>query len=85
MSQIHLPEEDRLLGPQEGLAIRFAEKLATDFRSVDSAFMSELRCVFSDAEIAELGMMIGQYISLGRLLVVAGADRAAQEIYVPEY
>ena len=53
MSQIHLPEEDRLLGPQEGLAIRFAEKLATDFRSVDSAFMSELRCVFSDAEIAE--------------------------------
>ena len=34
--------------------------------------MSELREHFSDAEIAELGMMIGQYISLGRLLVIAG-------------
>ncbi len=65
--------------------MRFAEKLATDFRTVDAAFMSELREHFSDAEIAELGMMIGQYISLGRLLVIAGGHRAACEIYVPDY
>ncbi len=65
--------------------MRFAEKLATDFRRVDAAFMSELREHFSDAEIAELGMMIGQYISLGRLLVIAGGHRAACEIYVPDY
>ena len=65
--------------------MRFAEKLATDFRSVDSAFKAELREHFSDAEIAELGMMIGQYIALGRLLVVAGAHKAACEIYVPDY
>jgi alkylhydroperoxidase family enzyme len=58
---------------------------ATDFRSVDSAFKAELREHFSDAEIAELGMMIGQYIALGRLLVVAGAHKAACEIYVPDY
>ena len=51
--------------------MRFAEKLATDFRAVDSAFKAELREHFSDAEIAELGMMIGQYIALGRLLVIA--------------
>ncbi len=59
--------------------------LAADFRSVDAAFVAELREHFADPEIAELGMMIGQYISLGRLLVIAGAHRAACEIYVPEY
>ena len=38
-----------------------------------------------DAEIAELCMMINQYLALGRLLVIAGADKAACEIYVPDY
>lgn len=65
--------------------MRFAEKLAKDFRSVDARFKAELREHFSDAEIAELGMMIGQYISLGRLLVIAGGHKAACEIYVPDY
>ena len=64
--------------------MRFAEKLATDFRSGDAAFRAELREHLSDAEIAELGMMIGQYLALGRLLVIAGGHRAACEIYVPE-
>jgi alkylhydroperoxidase family enzyme len=65
--------------------VRFAEKLAKDFRSVDARFKAELREHFSDAEIAELGMMIGQYISLGRLLVIAGGHKAACKIYVPDY
>ncbi len=64
--------------------MRFAEKLATDFQSVDTAFKAELREHFSDAEIAELGMMVSQYLALGRLLVIAGGHRAAGEIYVPE-
>jgi alkylhydroperoxidase family enzyme len=65
--------------------VRFAERVATDFRSVDEGFMAELRAHFDDAEVAELAMMIGQYISLGRLLVMAGGDKAACEIYVPSY
>ena len=64
--------------------MRFAEKLASDFRGVDARFKTELREHFSDAEIAELGMMINQYIALGRLLVVAGGDKLACEIYVPK-
>ena len=64
--------------------MRFAEKLATDFRTVDAAFKAELREHYSLAEIAELGMMIGQYLSLGRLLVIAGGDKLASEIYVPD-
>jgi alkylhydroperoxidase family enzyme len=51
---------------------------------VDKEFKAELRAHFSDAEIAELGMMIGQYIALGRLLVIAGAHEMACEIYVPD-
>ncbi len=65
--------------------MRFAEKLAADFRTVDSAFKAELREHFSDAEIAELGMMIGQYIALGRLLVISGGHQAACELYVPDF
>lgn len=51
---------------------------------MDSAFKAELREHFEDAEIAELGLMIGQYIALGRLLVIAGGSKLAREIYVPE-
>ncbi len=64
--------------------MRLAEKLATNFRSVDHAFKAELREHFTDAEIAELVLMINQYIAVGRLLVVAGVDKAACEIYVPK-
>ena len=65
--------------------MRFAEKLALDFRTADAVFISELREHFADAEIAELGMMINQYIALGRLLVVAGAHRGACEIYSQQF
>ncbi len=59
--------------------------MATDFRTVDATFLQELRSHFDDAETAELLMMIGQYVALGRMLVITGGHRAACEIYVPEY
>ncbi len=64
--------------------MQLAERAALDFRTIDAAFVASLREQFSDAEIAELGMMIQQYIALGRLLVMAGGDKMACEIYVPE-
>jgi alkylhydroperoxidase family enzyme len=67
------------------LAVRFAERLATDHRTVDRAFKAELREHFKDAEIAELAFMINQYIALGRLLVISGGDKLACEIYTPKY
>ena len=70
-----------MLEPAEALAVRFAEKVATDHRTVDAAFRAELREHFSDAQVVELGMMIGQYISFGRLLVMFYNDTAASEIY----
>jgi hypothetical protein len=59
--------------------------MATDHRSVDADFMTELRSAFTDAEVAELLLMIGQYISLGRMLVMIGGHKGACEIYVPEF
>ena len=56
--------------PRERAALGFAEKLAVDHHGIDDAFFDELRGQFSDPEILELGMMIGQYIGFGRLLKV---------------
>ncbi len=55
---------------REQLGVLYAEKLAVDHRSLDDAFFDELRTVFTDPEIVELGMMAGQYIGFGRLLMV---------------
>jgi alkylhydroperoxidase family enzyme len=53
---------------RERMALEFAEKMALDHWSLDNAFFARLHEEFSDAEILELGMMIGQYIGFGRLL-----------------
>lgn len=55
---------------RERMALEFAEKLALDHHSVDDDDFTRLREEFSDPEILELGMMIGQYIGFGRLLKV---------------
>ena len=83
IAEIHKPEAERDLPPRESLAVRWAERSATDFRRVDEEFLQELREHFSEAEIVELGMMIGQYLAFGRLLVMLGRHRAACEIYPP--
>lgn len=58
------------LTPREALAIEFAARLATDHRNIDEAFFDRLREQFEEPEILELGMMAGQYIGFGRLLMV---------------
>ncbi len=56
--------------PREALAVEFAERLASDHQSIDDGFFERLRTCFSEPEILELGMMAGQYIGFGRLLMV---------------
>ena len=75
--------DERKLEPREALAVRWAEHLTTDYQQADAAFMAELRANFSTAEVAELGMMIGQYVSFGRLLVMLDLNKGACEIYTP--
>lgn len=54
---------------REALAVEFAERLAVDHHGIDDAFFERLRESFSEPEILELGMMAGQYIGFGRLLM----------------
>ena len=65
-----LDETTAQFSPREALALAYAEKLAVDHHNMDDNFFDELRTAFNDAEILELGMMIGQYIGFGRLLKV---------------
>jgi len=64
-----------LFSERERLALEFAEMMAVDHQSIDDAFFGRLRAEFSDAEIVELGMAIGQYIGFGRLLKVLDVER----------
>jgi alkylhydroperoxidase family enzyme len=64
-----------LFTDRERLALEFAEKMALDHASIDDSFFKRLRAEFSDSQIVELGMAIGQYIGFGRLLMVLDVER----------
>jgi alkylhydroperoxidase family enzyme len=55
---------------RERVALEYAEQLAVAHHAIDDGFFERLRAQFDDAEILELGMMIGQYIGFGRLLKI---------------
>ena len=63
---------------RERFALRFAERMAQDHHRLDDAFFTELRQVFSDAEILELGMITGQFIGFGRLLAALDLENPVQ-------
>lgn len=65
-----LDSQSNTFSAREQLAVRYAEMLAVDHHNIDDQFFDTLRTEFNDAEILELGMMIGQYIGFGRLLKV---------------
>ena len=52
------------------MALEYADRMALDHHNMDDAFFERLREQFSDAQVVELGMMIGQFIGFGRLLMV---------------
>ena len=60
----------------ESLAIEYAEKFATDHRSIDDAFFARLKEQFSDEEILELTICIGDWMAFGRLTAVLDLDEA---------
>jgi hypothetical protein len=49
--------------------------MALEHQSIDDAFFGRLRAEFTDPEIVELGMAIGQYIGFGRFLMVLDVER----------
>jgi alkylhydroperoxidase family enzyme len=55
---------------RERLALEYAELMALEHTAIGDAFFRRLRAEFTDAEIVELTMAIGQYIGFGRFLHV---------------
>lgn len=81
IAQLDLPPAQQRFTPRERLAIEFAERFATDHLGIDDDFMTRLRGEFSDPQLLELGMMIGQYVGFGRLLVVLGIQNHSRVPY----
>ena len=63
---------------REKMAIRFAERMATDHHSIDDGFFEQLRAEFTDPEIFELGMITGQFIGYGRLISILDLENPDQ-------
>jgi alkylhydroperoxidase family enzyme len=62
------------LTDRERLAAEFAELFATDHLAMDDAFWARMRAAFTDAEIVELGISVGMWVSQGRLNQVLDID-----------
>ena len=63
---------------QERLAIEYAEKFALDHRSLDDAFFARMRAEFTDQEIFELTVCIGDWVAFGRMTAVLDLDEACE-------
>jgi alkylhydroperoxidase family enzyme len=59
---------------REVLAAEFAERFALNHLSMDDAFWSRLRASFTDAEIVDLGLCVGMWVSQGRLNRILDVD-----------
>ncbi len=56
------------------LAAEYAERFALDHDGLDDEFWGRMKASYSDAEIVELTMCLGSWLSFGRLNRVLGLD-----------
>jgi len=61
---------------RERIAIEYAEKFALDHQTMDDAFFDRMKAVFSDREIFELTVCIGDWVAFGRMTAVLDLDEA---------
>jgi alkylhydroperoxidase family enzyme len=69
------PESGDYSAP-ERLAIEYAERFALDHRSIDDTFFARLREHFTDPEILDLTICVGNWLAFGRLTMVLDLDEA---------
>jgi AhpD family alkylhydroperoxidase len=62
----------------ERIAIEYAEKFALDHRSIDDAFFARLKEHFTDPEILDLTICIGNWVAFGRLTMLLDLDEACE-------
>lgn len=59
---------------QEQVAIEYAERFALDHLQIDDALWARLRAAFTDPEILDLTICIGNWLAFGRLTQVLHLD-----------
>ena len=70
IAQLDLDKSLDAFSEDEQLALEYADRLATDHHNMDDDFFARLKDHYSDPQVLELGMMIGQFIGFGRVLTV---------------
>ncbi len=63
---------------QERLAIEYAEMFCLDHRNIDDAFFARLKEHFTDPEILDLTICIGNWVAFGRLTMLLDLDEACE-------
>ena len=63
---------------QERLAIQYAEMFCLDHRNIDDAFFARLKEHFTDPEILDLTICIGNWVAFGRLTMLLDLDEACE-------
>jgi alkylhydroperoxidase family enzyme len=59
---------------QEQVAIEYAERFALDHLGIDDEFWARLREQFTDPEVLDLSICIGNWLAFGRLTQVLHLD-----------
>ncbi|MDH3707862.1 MAG: hypothetical protein OES57_17485 [Acidimicrobiia bacterium] len=68
---------------RERLAAEYAERFALDHTNLDDEFWRRMREAYTDAEILEMTMAIGTFISLGRTLAVLDVANECELNWAP--
>ena len=64
--------EQGAFSDREKVTLRYADQMFFDHHKIDDALFSALREHFTDDEILELSWVIGEFISLGKIIHVLG-------------
>jgi alkylhydroperoxidase family enzyme len=62
--------------PAERVALEYAERFATDSRAIDDDLIARLGAHLTPAEIADLTLVAGKYMALGRFMQVLDLDQS---------
>ena len=57
---------------REKVALRYADQMYFDHHKIDDRLFGQLRTHFNPDEILELSWVIGEFISLGKIIYVVG-------------
>ncbi len=66
--------DSELFTPAEKAALKFAEVMAGDHRSVSQALFDELRRHYSERQIMALGWRMAIFVGYGRLVYATGLE-----------